>query len=219
MSFALTSYTFGVLSNALWMFVVVPQMYLNYTLKTSGDMSLLLLYTLTFAETCSLFSSYIKNLSIVIIASAIYHIFINFIIIFQILYYRYYNNKKITTIEESLLLFLFFLIHTTFSILLFLVDDIYIKIFTIELIAWTSTLAFILARIPQIVLLYRKKNIKEFSLLSLAIIDATIILFLFSILIAPNSSIQETKQWISGCISTLILDIIIYMQYLYYCKK
>ena len=71
------------------MFVFMPQLYKNYKKKNAEAISLSLLYCLILGDLFSIVSADYKKLNPVIIYSAVYHIFLDLIIIAQIIYYRH----------------------------------------------------------------------------------------------------------------------------------
>lgn len=96
------SWIFGGISNGLWLFVFIPQLYKNYKTKNGNALSLLLLFCLIFGDIFSVVSALAKGLNLVIVYSAIYHIVLDVIVIAQIMYYRTRNKPQIenTTTEE-----------------------------------------------------------------------------------------------------------------------
>lgn len=82
------AWIFSTVSNALWLFVFIPQLYQNYKAKDSKGLSLLLLFCLIIGDIFSIISAHAKHLNPVIIYAAAYHIVLDVIIISQILYYR-----------------------------------------------------------------------------------------------------------------------------------
>lgn len=83
------SYIFGIISNILFVFVFMPQLYKNYKKKNADAISLSLIYCLILGDLFSIVSADYKKLNPVIIYSAGFHIFLDLIIIGQIIYYRY----------------------------------------------------------------------------------------------------------------------------------
>jgi uncharacterized protein with PQ loop repeat len=83
------SYIFSIISNILFIFVFMPQLYKNYKNKNAEAISLSLLYCLILGDIFSIISANYKQLNLVIIYSAIFHIFLDLIIVGQIIYYRY----------------------------------------------------------------------------------------------------------------------------------
>ena len=75
------AWIFSTISNALWLFVFIPQLYKNYKTQKSVALSLSLLFCLILGDIFSIISAYIKELNIVIIYAALYHIVLDIIII------------------------------------------------------------------------------------------------------------------------------------------
>lgn len=67
----------------------MPQLYKNYKNKNAEAISLSLLYCLILGDIFSIISANYKQLNLVIIYSAGFHIFLDLIIVGQIIYYRY----------------------------------------------------------------------------------------------------------------------------------
>lgn len=231
-------------SNFLWLFVFVPQLYKNYRSKKSEGISLLLLFCMILGDIFSLMSGMAKGLNNIIIYSSIYHILLDIIIISQTLYYRIYSillNNQIPDNQELIPLFApdyinqydysyFYLSFDEFLFLiigfvLVVVSQIFLilsnNIILANTIAWISTFIFIVARIPQIRLNFKRKSTEGLSFLSFVIINITNLLFLTSILIIlidipselHNKYILKNIQWISGSFSTTFFDLIIFYQF------
>jgi uncharacterized protein with PQ loop repeat len=90
------SWIFGGISNGLWLFVFIPQLYKNYKSKNGNALSLLLLFCLILGDIFSVLSAVAKGLNVVIIYSALYHIVLDVIVISQIMYYRITKNPSQT---------------------------------------------------------------------------------------------------------------------------
>lgn len=250
------SYIFGIISNILFVFVFMPQLYKNYKNKNANAISLSLLYCLILGDLFSIVSADYKHLNPVIIYSAIFHIFLDLIIVGQIIYYRHLytstllncpfieehsrllgdtNNlidinpkyKKhfgyLTNIEFGFVLFSSLIVITVEILLLYLQDNL-LAIQLANILAWGSTLVFISARIPQIILNYRRGSTEGLSLISFIIINIANLFFLLSIVILMID-IKESYiefilyniQWIIGSTCTALTDIFIFYQFwLYY---
>lgn len=206
------AWVFSTVSNALWLFVIIPQLYQNYKAKDSKGLSLLLLFCLIVGDIFSIISAHAKHLNPVIIYAAAYHIVLDIIIITQILYYR---RKSILiqigtviqdTITESSHLISdesedFISKYPYFNLTLSEISFVILSMFTIigtqvfmllnkndisitaDIIAWLATAIFMLARIPQIILNFTRKSTKGLSLLSFIIINIANFFFLLSVLI------------------------------------
>ena len=253
------AWIFSTVSNGLWLFVFIPQLYQNYKNKDSKAISLLLLFCLILGDIFSIVSAHMKQLNPVIIYAAGYYIVLDVIIIAQILYYRrqailIQNGDIIQNIvsettpltneesseeeeEEDLFLkyqyfyltfseFTFFIISTFLvsgSQLFLLLNHNYNNL-TADIIAWSATFIFMLARVPQILLNFKRKSTKGLSLLSFFIINIANIFFLLSVLIIlydinPNNYIDyviANIQWIVGSSSTTLFDCVIFYQFYKY---
>lgn len=233
------SLIFSFISNLLWLFVFIPQLYKNYENKKSEAISLSLLFCLILGDLFLFISSIAKSLNYVIIYTILYHIFLDIIIIGQSIYYRF---KKYNGIEESIQLidenyfeykcFYFTLYETLFIIFtviaLFFISFFFVlfenTIYMANLIAWISTISFISARIPQIFLNAKRKSTKGLSFISFIIINIANIFFLLSILIflidlekhEYLNYIESILYFIVGGILSTLLDIIIFYQFFKY---
>lgn len=95
------SYIFGIITNVLFLFVFVPTLLLNYRLKNSDAISFSLLYCLILGDIFSVISANYKKLNQVIIYSGIFHIFLDLIVIIQVLYYRGEGNLNLSSDSRS----------------------------------------------------------------------------------------------------------------------
>jgi uncharacterized protein with PQ loop repeat len=89
------SYIFAIISNVLFIFVFMPQLYKNYKNKNAEAISLSLLYCLILGDLFSIVSADYKHLNPAIIYSAGFHIFLDLIIVGQIIYYRYIDTSTL----------------------------------------------------------------------------------------------------------------------------
>lgn len=251
------AWIFSTVSNALWLFVFIPQLYQNYKNKDSKAISLLLLFCLILGDIFSIISAHIKDLNPVIIYAAAYHIILDIIIIGQIIYYRRLSqliqdgtiiqeiitertpliDDNASTESEDLFLkypyfylnlseFIFVIVSIFLvagSQLVFLLNKDYIE-FGADIIAWLATCIFMLARLPQILLNFKRKSTKGLSLLSFIIINIANMFFLLSVLIILYD-LQPTKyteyvlaniQWVVGSSSTTLFDCVIFYQFYKY---
>jgi uncharacterized protein with PQ loop repeat len=136
-----------------------------------------------------------------------------------------YDNYKYfyMTLYEFIYITSGFILITIFQLLLMFLDDNH-NILLANIIAWVSTSIFIIARCPQILLNLKRKSTQGLSVLSFIIINIANFLFLTSILVLlidiPNenhtSYIIKNIQWISGSLSTVFFDVIIFYQFYIY---
>lgn len=250
------AWIFSTISNGLWLFVFIPQLYQNYKNNNSRAISLVLLFCLMLGDILSIISAYLKQLNIVIIYAGLYHIILNTIIIGQIIYYRKkfisqygvisneitpliannsednYNNillNEYTKYSYFYLTFfelLFIIVNTiliTSSQLFIFFNSTYNDVIA-NIIAWMATFIFMIARVPQILLNFKRKSTNGLSLLSFIIINISNMFFLMSVLILlydinPNHYLDyiiSNIQWIVGSSSTTLFDGIIFYQFYKY---
>lgn len=247
------AWIFSTVSNILWLFVFVPQLYKNYKSQKSFALSLTLLFCLILGDILSIVSAYIKQLNIVIIYAAAYHIVLDLIIITQIIYYRRKNilNSEVSEEDTPLLdtednendisleleyayVYLsfwefIFVIASSFivfvmSLFVVLNNDKFTLSILADIIAWSATCIFMIARIPQIWLNFKRKSTKGLSLLSFIVINIANMFFLLSILIimcdlSKDQYIDYIKaniQWIIGSCTTSLFDGVIFYQFYKY---
>lgn len=245
------AWIFSTVSNVLWLFVFVPQLYKNYKSQKSFALSLTLLFCLILGDILSIISAYIKELNIVIIYAAAYHIVLDLIIISQIIYYRRKTILNSESTEENAplledvqddisldleydymyLSFWEFLFVVTSSLVVFLIslfivlnNNQFTQSILADIIAWSATCIFMLARIPQIWLNFKRKSTKGLSLLSFIVINIANMFFLVSILIVMCdlskdqyiTYIKANIQWIIGSCTTSLFDGIIFYQFYKY---
>lgn len=230
------SYIFTIISTVLWLFVFIPQLYKNYKNKNVKYLSLYLIFGLLFGDCFSLISSISKNLTPIIAYSSIFHIFIDLLLIIQILYYR--KESQYILLDENIYYsfymfyeecttLLSFSICTIFvSILIFTTNE-YCSLLLSNIIAWISTFIFMISRIPQIILNFQLKSTKGLSLISLILINVANFFFCSSILIIlidiPFNQhyeyIMNNIQWIVSVVFTFFLDCIIFYQFYIFKRK
>jgi uncharacterized protein with PQ loop repeat len=250
------AWIFSTVSNALWLFVFIPQLYQNYKAKDSKGLSLLLLFCLILGDIFSIVSAHAKNLNPVIIYAAAYHIILDVIIIAQILYYRRQSIliqtgsiiedtitesspliDNVSDVSEDFIskypyfnlglsefIFVIISIFTVITTQVFMVSNKEYNNITADVIAWLATAIFMLARIPQIILNFKRKSTNGLSLLSFIIINIANFFFLLSVLIilydlTPNQYMEYVLaniQWVVGSSSTTLFDCVIFYQFYKY---
>jgi len=232
------AWIFSTISNILFLFVFLPQLYQNYKNKNSEAISIILIFCLILGDIFSIISANIKDLNYVIIYAGIYHIILDIIIMCQIIYYRLYNtliyenetlpllgisNNLIEnkfTYLKCLTLYEFLFILSSVLLILFIDNTIPFANF----IAWVSTIIFGLSRIPQIILNFQRKSTLGLSFLSFFTINIANIFFLLSILIIlidlPKDEylmyLNYNIQLIVGGFVTMLFDSVIFYQFYKY---
>jgi uncharacterized protein with PQ loop repeat len=219
---------FGLLSSIIWFFVLIPQFYTNYKNNNSEAISLSLILLWIIGDIFSMISAYIKQISMVIIYLAIYHIIIGVLFSIHILFYRYKSKNRYTELQplqqEQLILYfnekILLGISLIFIVICFmLLSNFSIDFIIADIIGWVSTFIFIFSRIPQIYLNYTRKSVDGLNIYSLILVNIANIFFLTSILVNLcdtqdyNFFILNNLQWILGSTVTILFDLIIFYQF------
>lgn len=241
------SIVFGILSNIVWSIVFIPQFLKNIKNKDANAISYYMILFILIGNTLSYLSAHGKNLSYIIVYGSFYHILLTSSLLIQWIYYKVKNNeifyidnqdyfylnthefnniyilKKIIKIRKVYISLIFITCLLTIKI----TSDILNNIVFYNIIGWTSTILFISARIPQILLNSSRKTTDGLSITSFILITIANILFLISLMIRIiDSDIDNKKeylfqnlQWLTGCTVTVIFDAIIFAQYYRYDYK
>lgn len=217
------SWILNIFSNLLWVCIFIPQLYTNYRLKNSDAISLSLLILLMFGEIYAITSSYYKNLHIIVLLTGVYHLFFETSILIQSIYYRYINKDESENIPllngyihksfnkyELLLIYLLTMIYSICIVFGFLYKDL-----IGDILAWGATCIFIISRIPQIILNYKRNSTEGLAMGSFIILMISSIAYLISIILVND--ILDIIQWVIGIlVSLLIFDSIIVYQFITY---
>jgi uncharacterized protein with PQ loop repeat len=235
------SWILGSISNLVWLFVFVPQLIKNKTTNSSDAISFYLLLAWYIGDTLSCMSVMYKNVSPVLLYVGIYHIVFDIIFMVQVIYYRlphldqYQVLLNESTYNYNILFYtkdILFMKETRLFLgytVLFPLSQIFFNLIPHELLgnifAWMSTFLFLLSRLPQILLNYKRRSVSGLSFITFVNIILANQLFLASILIKLidiNDShekinfIIENIPWIIGCSGGLVFDIIIFTQFIKY---
>lgn len=299
----LLSVIFGYLSTVAFLFVCIPQFYLNYKQENTVALSFYLVYLWFIGDIASVISCKIKENSYIIIYIGYFHIFFNILFLVQILYYRHYNyenfyqallssdcyssseyhsaseqehiytdlsqishilqqhetnqstqsnnenNNVNNNVNNNHILHqyasesnIYTKYHSFYNkiIILFNPLELYLIILSTlflvitynisgpliaEILAWLSTLIFVLSRIPQIYLNYKRQSVEGLSTLAFSMLLFSNISFLLSIVLSLLD-IKEHKhqaeyvlnnfQWIFGSSTSFLFDLIIVYQFVLY---
>lgn len=193
----------------LWVFVLVPQIRLNYRLKSSAGMSFLLVFLWLFGGILSLISAIGNGAALMIICIGIHHIVKDFLLLFVLLYYRRNVHCNFFSITEVIVSIAFVII----SIVIWYTSSSFLVIF-----AWSSVFILSLSRVPQILLTFIRKSTEGLSFKSFVIVSVTNLCFaagLFVKLVDVSLSdlIKTNLPWIIGCAITFVCDLIIILQF------
>lgn len=237
----LLSWTLSSFSNIVWLFVFTPQLYENNKNKSSDAISFYLLLLWYIGDTFSTLSVSYKQVSPILLYVGVYHIIFDIIFILQVIYYRlpyldqyvalletntlskyeiFYYIKDVLNMNESLLFLSYNLTLLLIQPFLGMIPSNIIGNF----LAWSSTFVFFISRIPQIALNYKRKSVTGLSFITFINIIIANQLFLASIL-TPLIDIDNQDRlnyiiqnfpWIAGSTGGIILDLIIFIQFIKY---
>ena len=212
----LLSLGFVITNIIISVFVLIPQMYLNYKIKSSKAISILLLIDIFWGGIMSLVSAILKQASMSIIYIGIHFTIINIIFLSQVIYYR------IFTFNEKILIFIL-------SIICFgaIISTLVLQTeISINLLAWSASFLFCISKFPQIYLNYKRGTVDGLSFATFSTMLFTNICFISSILI---NAIDKQKpfidlvilniQWISSSLISMCASFVILYQFYYYKEK
>lgn len=203
------SLTFASLNMTLWIFVLVPQMRLNYKLQSSAGMSFLLVFLWLFGGVLSLISAVGSGAALMIICIGIHHLVKDSLLLSQLLYYRKNDQCTFFSVSEIIVALSFIVM----ALVVWLTSPSFLRIF-----AWSSILILSLSRVPQIILTFSRKSTEGLSFKSFIIVSITNLCFaagIFSKLvdIPFDELVQSNLPWMIGCAVTLVCDIVIISQF------
>jgi uncharacterized protein with PQ loop repeat len=216
------SLVFAIANMVIWIFVLIPQMYLNYKTKSTKALSILLLVYIFWGSIISLISAILKNTSVSIIYIGIHHSIVNSIFLIQVVYYRFIENIKLTFNEKILIVLVSINSLIGIFLTIFLQTSTEYHITLIDLLAWNASLLFSIAKLPQIYLNYTRKSVSGLSFVTFLSMLFTNICFLSSIfvnMIDGHTFIELfllNIQWIIDSITSMITDFVILYQFYYY---
>lgn len=205
------SFAFSILSIVFYSIVYYPQFYIIYKTKKTDGISIWMVLIWSQADIFSLLGTIILNLGLSLIIIGWYHVLIGLIMTLCILYYDN-THKKFKTIAVSL----YYVINLTTCIYFtttMLYDEQLGTIF-----GWTSSVLYIIGRLPQIYLNYTRKTTEGLSSLMYIFTILGNISYLLTILIYSTEThyIYLNTPWIIMIIISVIADIIVILQCNYY---
>lgn len=195
-------YCVGVISMIFYGITYFPQMYEIWKKKSSEGVSIWSVLMWAQADALSLVGSILLQLDIMIIIICWYHFFMDLIMISMTIYYeKVHNNRMISYVA------IFIIINLLSNCI---VNSVYygksasnIQLLVGEILAWVTTLIYIVGRIPQIVLL--QKTIEGLSVL----------MFVFAIggntsylaLLVLQDQVMANLAWIVLSVCLVMLDL------------
>jgi uncharacterized protein with PQ loop repeat len=195
--------------------VYIPQIILIYKNKSSEGISLLMLFIWTQADILSLFAAILSQLSLNVFVLGYYDVFTGF---FMILFSYYYSKIKSTKYNLTIMLYVIVNVALLAIAHNFKADD---TEHAGEIIGWITSSLYLIGRIPQIYINSKSRNVEGLSILMFIYTILGNFFYLLSIftLSIEKSYIMSNLPWITTTIITILLDIFVIFQILYYKKQ
>jgi uncharacterized protein with PQ loop repeat len=235
------SYVLSTISLIFYSIVYVPQFYVIYKSKSSDGISFWMLLMWTQADILSLIGTIVLYMPSSIVIIGWYHYLVGAIMIIFVLYYTTTdtNLNRVTNLNENTIeypmentieyptknLNRFYLIKC-FATTLFLsintctcvVLNIFINKSHDEsgaILGWITMSFYLIGRIPQIWMNYKRKSTQGLSLLMYIFTMCGNGVYLAVITVDPVY-IESNMPWIINCIVTILMDIFVICQYYMY---
>jgi uncharacterized protein with PQ loop repeat len=204
-----SSYIFSLISLIFYSIVYIPQFVLIYKNKSSKGISIWMLVLWTQADALSLFGTILIHLPVSFVIMSWYHFLIGVILINFVLFYSS-NINKLEIYGSSIFIIL--------NILTGIVLNVFIKTSNNDIgafISWITMSLYIFGRFPQI---YENWNTRTTEGLSLLMYVFTILgnLFYIGVIYSTPEYLKENIPWLISSLFSILLDIIIILQYYYY---
>lgn len=223
------SYILSSISLVFYSIVYVPQFYVIYKSKTSDGISFWMLLLWTQADILSLLGTIVLYMPSSIIIIGWYHYTIGIaMIIFVLCYTNKYTdygkengngNVIVKGYTNNFILkcgatFVFLFLNTFLAIILYvLIDKSYDEIGAA--LGWITMSFYLIGRVPQIWLNYKRKSTEGLSLLMYIFTMCGNGVYLGVITIDPDY-IQSNMPWIITGVTSILMDIFVIGQHYYY---
>lgn len=203
------SYFLSVISLVLYSIVYIPQFIVIFRDKSSDGMSLITLSVWTQADILSLIGTLILYMPVSIVVIGWYHFGMGICMMLFTVYYKPENR------------FLMYMYTIAFSVVNISVC-VALQITVSEphdtaglILGWITTALYILGRIPQIVLNFKRKSTEGLSLLMYIFTMLANTIYAAILLLYPESFFTNLP-WITACFVNDILDLFVLGQHYYY---
>lgn len=211
---SIASFAFGILSIIFYSVVYYPQFYLIYKSKKTDGISIWMLLVWGQADFLSLIGVVTLNLELSLIIIGWYHAFIGFAMTLYTLYYETDNKVK-----KYIAVGLYYCINISISMYLTITFIYSYEAGTV--LGWVSSVLYIIGRLPQLYLNYRRKNTEGLSMLMYIFTILGNTFYLLSVLafsIEPEY-IYVNMPWIVMIVITVTMDFIVLYQFKYYKER
>lgn len=203
------SYIFSLLSLIFYSIVYLPQFVLIYKKKSSKGISIWMLILWTQADALSLFGTILMHLPVNFMVMSWYHFLVGVILINFVLFYREQLGKL-----EMYISTVFIVINILTGILLIVFIKTSYDLIGMS-ISWVTMSLYIIGRFPQIYENYKTKTTEGLSLL-MYIFTMLGNLFYIGVIFSTPEYLDKNIPWLISSLISILLDIIIILQYYYY---
>lgn len=208
---SITSFVFGVLSIIFYSVVYYPQFYVIYKTKKTDGISIWMLLVWGQADFLSLVGVIVLNLELSLIIIGWYHAFIGFLMTLYTLYY-----EKGDKVKKYIAVGLYYGINISVSLYLTIVFLYNYEAGTV--LGWVSSIFYVIGRLPQLYLNYRRKTTEGLSMLMYVFTILGNTFYLLSVLafsLEPDY-IYTNLPWIFMIVITVLMDFAVLFQFRYY---
>lgn len=208
---SIASFVFGVLSIIFYSVVYYPQFYVIYKTKKTDGISIWMLLVWGQADFLSLVGVIVLNLELSLIIIGWYHAFIGFLMTLYTLYY-----EKGDKVKKYIAVGLYYGINISVSLYLTIVFLYNYEAGTV--LGWASSIFYVIGRLPQLYLNYRRKTTEGLSMLMYVFTILGNTFYLLSVLafsLEPDY-IYTNLPWIFMIVITVLMDFAVLFQFRYY---
>ncbi|KAJ2845780.1 putative vacuolar membrane transporter for cationic amino acids [Coemansia brasiliensis] len=238
----LVSAFFGYVSIACWIFVLVPQIHLNYKRKSCEGVSLVFYALWSLGDVFNLTGALLENLLFTAILLPLYYIFTDIIVLSQFYIYRnrpFPSDGSILSESSALLerdsekpkwsfkrllgwlcvLVFMFICVVQFQLYPERMLKVSIREILAQLCGYLSAAVYLGAYIPQIAHNYRTQSTEGLSMVMFIVVTIANITYCLSILTAQAPTFDylcKYASWLLGASGTIWLELIILYQFYIY---
>ena len=224
----------GTLSIFCWIVVFTPQMWKNYKNKSGEGLSLDFLWIWLIGDFFNILGIITMNdFLYTMLFLALYYTLADIVLIIQVYYYQYSNDfqneeqRPLFSNENSPLMMTTNQLSLVFIVSLVTIISIsglyfFVSLQTFSLIiGWISAVLYVFSRIPQIRKNFLNRSVDGLSLYMFLIGITGNVLFCASILLKSmdRDYIIQVLPWLFGSFGTIMLDVLIGIQFYVYEMK
>ncbi|KAJ2304923.1 putative vacuolar membrane transporter for cationic amino acids [Coemansia sp. RSA 2706] len=223
------SNVFGYVSLACWVFVLVPQVYLNHKRKSCAGVSLAFYLLWALGDLLNLAGALLENLLFTAILLPAYYIFTDAIVLSQFYYYRKSagdgSGERLPLVGAAAekrpgrLATWHVLAGGLAAAVLVLAAWLAPRSVVAQVCGYASAAVYLGAYVPQIVHNYRERSTEGLSMLMFVVVTIANITYCMSILTAQTPTheyLRKYAAWLLGAAGTIGLELIILYQFYIY---